>query len=98
MVDNRLKKMHANASKPSILVGATPLELRTSPITLIALWQVVELRRQIQAEAVRLVQAARSNDVPWSDIGAALGVSAQAAQQRYAGRPRDRYADGSQNL
>lgn len=36
-----------------------------------------------QAEIRTLVRMARNENVPWSVIGRALGMSKQAAQQRY---------------
>lgn len=43
------------------------------------------LRRQLAAERdiQRIVYEARMAGVPWSVIGTALGVTKQAAQQRY---------------
>lgn len=40
-------------------------------------------RRGIEREIESLVTQARQDGVPWSEIGAALGVTKQAAQQKY---------------
>jgi hypothetical protein len=40
-------------------------------------------RAEIESTVTQIVTAARTVGVSWSAIGAALGVSAQAAQQRY---------------
>lgn len=41
-------------------------------------------RARSEREVVDAVRAARSAGIPWSKIGAILGTSAQAAQQRYS--------------
>lgn len=97
MVDNKRKQLNAQRSKTVNAVPLTIHEMRLSPVPVVALAQAHDIRRQIDLESVRLVQLARTDGSSWSDIGGALGVSAQAAQQRFGGRPRDREADGSWN-
>jgi hypothetical protein len=48
-----------------------------------------ELRALSDELLDRYVSAAREQQRPWSEIGAALGVSKQAAQQRFAAAPVD---------
>lgn len=45
--------------------------------------RVVARRNALEREIAVCVSAARAAGVPWSQIGEALGVSKQAAQQRY---------------
>lgn len=45
--------------------------------------RVVARRNALEREIAVCVSAARAAGVPWSRIGEALGVSKQAAQQRY---------------
>lgn len=44
-------------------------------------------RTETEAAIAAVVGTAREAGAPWSAVGAALGVSAQAAQQRYGCRP-----------
>lgn len=51
-----------------------------------ALRRIVEIvgqQRQLEAELEQAVKAARAANRSWSEIGAMLGVSKQAAQQKY---------------
>jgi len=54
-----------------------------------ALRQIAELvdqRRRVEDELDAAVRAARSAQRPWSEIGAMLGVTKQAAQRKYANK------------
>lgn len=54
-----------------------------------ALRQIAELvdqRRHVEDELDAAVRAARSAQRPWSEIGAMLGVTKQAAQRKYANK------------
>lgn len=54
-----------------------------------ALRQIAELvdqRRHVEDELGAAVRAARRAHRPWSEIGAMLGVTKQAAQRKYAKR------------
>jgi hypothetical protein len=51
---------------------------------LAALGHLAAIAERIDWAVLSLVGEARANDVPWSQIGASLGVSKQAAQQRFA--------------
>lgn len=53
---------------------------------------VVTATLELEAAAVLFVAAARDRGASWTVIGAALGVSRQAARQRYAGAVRRRDA------
>ena len=53
---------------------------------------VVSATLELEAAAVLLVTAARDRGASWTVIGGALGVSRQAARQRYAGAVRRREA------
>lgn len=48
---------------------------------------LVEQREQIDRELDQEVRAARAANGSWSEIGAVLGVSKQAAQHKYRDRP-----------
>jgi hypothetical protein len=45
---------------------------------------LAERRERLDAEMIEAVQSARRADRSWSEIGAMLGVSKQAAQRKYA--------------
>jgi len=49
--------------------------------------KLAEARRQADDELALVVDAARTAGVAWHIIGAALGVSRQAVQQRYGRNP-----------
>lgn len=54
-----------------------------------ALRQIAELvdqRRHVEDELDAAVRAARNAKRPWSEIGAMLGVTKQAAQRKYANK------------
>jgi len=54
-----------------------------------ALCQIAELvdqRRHVEDELDAAVRAARIAQRPWSEIGAMLGVTKQAAQRKYANK------------
>ena len=46
--------------------------------------ELVEQRDQVDEELTEAVRMARSSKRSWSEIGAMLGVSKQAAQRKYA--------------
>jgi len=46
--------------------------------------ELAERREQLDAAMVEAIQSARRADRSWSEIGAMLGVSKQAAQRKYA--------------
>jgi hypothetical protein len=51
---------------------------------------LADQRAQLEAAVAEAVAAARMEGASWSALGTALGVSAQAAQQRYGPSPRQR--------
>lgn len=59
-----------------------------------ALTAVEALARVVDRWRTRLVRLARTRGAPWTDIGQSLGVSKQAAHERY-GRARGRRTAGS---
>lgn len=64
-----------------------------------ALWDAARFtasREEIDQMIERAVARARAEGVPWSQIGAALGLSKQGAAQRYA--PRRPLTDGSRDV
>lgn len=52
---------------------------------LLALQAVVELQERLDWALLAVVGEARSARLSWAEVGQALGVSRQAAQQRFAG-------------
>jgi hypothetical protein len=46
--------------------------------------QLAAISERVEWAMLSLVGEARANGVPWATIGAALGVTKQAAQQRFA--------------
>ena len=67
----------ADTVEPGDLVVADTSSLR-------AIAELAERREQLDAEIVEAIQSARRADRSWSEIGAMLGVSKQAAQRKYA--------------
>lgn len=67
----------ADAVEPGDLVVADTESLRT-------IAELAERRERLDAEMVEAIQSARRADRSWSEIGAMLGVSKQAAQRKYA--------------
>lgn len=56
-----------------------------SPDSLLsAMTQLAAIAERIDWAMLSLIGEARTHDVPWSAIGASLGVSKQAVQQRFA--------------
>ena len=45
--------------------------------------ELVEQRGQVDTKILDAVRSARRSNRPWSEIGAMLGVSKQAAQRKY---------------
>jgi hypothetical protein len=68
---------------------ATSAERRPAEPVLEALTAVEALARVVDRWRARLVRLARTRGAPWTDIGQSLGVSKQAAHERY-GRARSR--------
>ena len=54
--------------------------------TLRQIADLVDRRRHVEDELDAAVRAARSAQRPWSEIGAMLGVTKQAAQRKYANK------------
>ena len=50
--------------------------------------EVVERRDSLDAELTAAITAARNAGRSWSEIGAMLGVSKQAAQRKYASKAK----------
>ena len=67
----------ADAVAPGDLVVADTGSLRR-------IAELAERRERLDAEMVEAIQSARRADRSWSEIGAMLGVSKQAAQRKYA--------------
>lgn len=67
----------ADTVEPGDLVVADTGSLR-------AIAELAERRKQLDAEMIEAIQSARRADRSWSEIGAMLGVSKQAAQRKYA--------------
>ncbi|MEZ5203248.1 MAG: hypothetical protein R2701_02350 [Acidimicrobiales bacterium] len=64
-----------------------PAELRSADTD--ALRHIAELAQQrddVDAELAKTVRAARADHRSWSEIGAMLGVSKQAAQRKYGAK------------
>lgn len=71
----------ADGVDPDDLVVADTDALRT-------IAELVDQRDRIDAAMLDAVRTARASRRSWSEIGAMLGVSKQAAQRKYAGRLR----------
>ncbi len=66
---------------------AANIERRSVEPVLEALTAVEALARVVDRWRTRLVRLARTRGAPWTDIGQSLGVSKQAAHERYGRRP-----------
>ena len=60
--------------------------LTTARTGLIGLRAAAEMRDLVNSAEREFVDQARSAGESWASIGAALGISAQGAQQRYSNR------------
>jgi regulator of sigma D len=60
------------------------VEADTSALRTIA--ELIERRHEVDDALVEAIRCARKADRPWSEIGAMLGVSKQAAQRKYAAK------------
>lgn len=66
-------------------VAATGRPVSEEPASLLdALSALADIAERVDWAMLSLVGEARSHNVPWVQIGDALGVSKQAAQQRFA--------------
>lgn len=71
-------------------VTATGGGASADPVDLLAgLGQLAAIRERVDWAMLSVVGEARSQGTSWAVIGAALGVSKQAAQQRFAGYVRE---------
>nr|CRY96615.1 hypothetical protein [uncultured prokaryote] len=62
--------------------NVTELALTGEPLEVL---QRLRMQRELTAQSTDVAMLlARRRGIPWSDIGAALGVSAQAAEQRFS--------------
>lgn len=61
-----------------------PTELRSADTDALRhLAELAQRRDDVEAELAKTVRAARASHRSWSEIGAMLGVSKQAAQRKY---------------
>lgn len=67
----------ADSVDPDDLVVADTQSLRT-------IAELVERRSDLDSALVEAIRSARRADRSWSEIGAMLGVSKQAAQRKYS--------------
>ena len=87
-------KRHTNGVVREVVLGLAQRTSGTrSPTLGHALTAAITVRNTADAYLVELVAMARAEGATWAEIGTALGVSTQAAHQRYgrrdrAGRPR----------
>jgi hypothetical protein len=84
---------HDAATETQRLTAVNSERRHIEPV-LEALTAVEALARVVDRWRTRLVRLARTRGAPWTDIGQSLGVSKQAAHERY-GRARGRRAAGS---
>jgi recombinational DNA repair ATPase RecF len=64
--------------------AADLVEAKTAALRIIA--ELAEQRDDIDTSLLDAIRDARSADRSWSEIGAMLGVSKQAAQRKYAAK------------
>ena len=65
-------------------IGDELVEAKTSTLRTIA--ELVEQRDDVDTALLNAIRDARAANRSWSEIGAMLGVSKQAAQRRYAAK------------
>ncbi|MGH3771211.1 MAG: anti-sigma factor RsbA family regulatory protein [Pseudonocardiaceae bacterium] len=82
-----------DATADATRLTAASGEARPAEPVLEALTAVETLARVVDRWRARLVRLARTRGAPWTDIGQSLGVSKQAAHERY-GRARSRPTGG----
>ncbi len=79
------KERAANLERWADDVDSSDLrEVDTDALRQIA--DLVDQRRHVDDELDAAVRAARNAQRPWSEIGAMLGVTKQAAQRKYANK------------
>jgi hypothetical protein len=78
-----------DATADTARLTTASIERRAAEPVLEALTAVEALARVVDRWRARLVRLARTRGAPWTDIGQSLGVSKQAAHERY-GRARNR--------
>jgi hypothetical protein len=61
-----------------------PGDVDETPVAELLLRRAAMARARTERQIVEAVEAARADGLTWGRIGALLGTSAQAAQQRYA--------------
>jgi anti-sigma regulatory factor (Ser/Thr protein kinase) len=79
----------ASVERPAAVSAEQPTDWRPVEPVLEALTAVETLARVVDRWRARLVRLARTRGAPWTEIGHSLGVSKQAAHERY-GRARRR--------
>jgi hypothetical protein len=73
-----------SAVRQTVGTGAEPVPPDADGALLAGLAHLGEIAERVDWALLSLVGEARSNGATWADIGRALGVSRQAAQQRFA--------------
>ncbi|MGH3973679.1 MAG: hypothetical protein ACRDS9_10190, partial [Pseudonocardiaceae bacterium] len=80
----------ASPERPAAASAERSKDWRSVEPVLEALTAVETLARVVDRWRARLVRLARTRGAPWTEIGHSLGVSKQAAHERYGGARRRR--------
>jgi len=84
MTKTRARRAEALERWSDDVDAADLVEAKTASLRTIA--ELVEQRDDLDSALLDAVRAARGADRSWSEIGAMLGVSKQAAQRKYAAK------------
>ncbi|MDC3402500.1 hypothetical protein OAX95_01030 [bacterium] len=84
MTTTRAQRANALEQWADNVDTADLVEAETAALRTIA--ELVEQRDGVDAALLDAIRDARGADRSWSEIGAMLGVSKQAAQRKYAGK------------
>ncbi len=85
----------SDIERPAATSTELPKEQRPVEPVLEALTAVEALARVVDRWRARLVRLARTRGAPWNEIGQSLGVSKQAAHERYGGLRQRQATRGS---
>ncbi len=84
MTTTRAQRANALEQWADNVESADLVEAETAALRSIA--ELVEQRDGVDSALLDAIRDAREADRSWSEIGAMLGVSKQAAQRKYAGK------------
>ena len=84
-----MKPIEIHESTPRQTLASIAAEIDTEPDLMNQLGLVRIVERAAEMVRKVIVQEARDEGITWQEIGDALGVTKQAAQQRYGNQNKD---------